>query len=850
MPVSLLSTKLHIPRPRQNTVARPRLTQKLLASLEQPGSFVLLSGPAGFGKTTLLGEFVTEFQRQIAWVSLDRGDNDPIRFWIYLITALQSIHPDIGHSALALVHSSQPFPEDALPTLLINDIVKFPDPVIFVLDDYHVIENASIHAAIAFLLDHLPDNLHLIFSTRVDPPWPLARFRARGQLLEIRSADLRFTVEETAMFLEQVMSLHLSDENVAALEERTEGWIASVQLAAISMKGRKDVTGFIQAFTGSHTYVAEYLMEEVLGSQPEDVRNFLLRTSVLDRMNASLCEAVSGHPDGQAMLKDLYQANLFVVALDDEGQWFRYHRLFADLLKARLQQSLGAEEIKTLHQRAAEWYEQAGMMNEAMDHLLAAADYAQAITLLEKIVPQLILKAYFKTVEDWLQLIPTDYMRGSARLNMTFAWMYLMRRDTVQAAPYLHQLQILFSQPDAATSYASLQGEWLALQSILVGAQGKVKESRDLAEQALKFLPEDQVQVRIMTYMGLANAYRQMLDYERAAEAAEAMVQESRKAGDLASEVFGLSFQGLIVLQEGRLNAAHEIALQGLRLAERAGPFSPFSATLYGELAQIYYHWHRLAEAREYFERSVQWSLPGGFSDAQIYQGVFLSRLFQMEGKVQESVREIEKTLDLMQTAAPSLVGEEVVAQQVSIFLGLDRLVDAQSALNPYGFRFENGFSYPELASNTPLAHPQGLLYNSALRILLHQAHKAHEPSILTKGIELAGLVLQGSFRARHLPVALQTLLLRAQLYTALGDDQAGMADAARALELAEPDGFISIFLEEGQSIAQIITTLLKRQIPAGVKVTYIQQILAAFPEFHSSELMPSRDLDQELAPS
>ncbi len=391
---------------------------------------------------------------------------------------------------------------------------------------------------------------------------------------------------------------------------------------------------------------------------------------MLDRMNASLCEAVSGHPDGQAMLKNLYQANLFVIPLDDEGQWFRYHRLFADLLQARLQQSLPAEEIKTLHQRAAEWYEQAGMMNEAMDHLLAAADYAQAITLLEKIVPQMILKAYFKTVEDWLQLIPTEYMRESARLNMTFAWMYLMRRDAVQAGPYLQQLQILFSHPEAATSYASLQGEWLALQSILVGAQGKVTESRDLAEQALNFLPEDQVQVRIMTYMGLANAYRQMLDYERAAEAAEAMVQESRKAGDLASEVFGLSFQGLIVLQEGRLNAAHEIALQGLRLAERAGPFSPFSATLYGELAQIYYHWHRLEEAREYFERSVQWSLPGGFSDAQIYHSVFLSRLFQMEGKLQELVREIEKALDLMQTAAPSLVGEEVVAQQVSIFLG------------------------------------------------------------------------------------------------------------------------------------------------------------------------------------
>jgi LuxR family maltose regulon positive regulatory protein len=849
MSIFLLSTKLHIPHLRQNAVSRPRLLEKLLGRRQQTGSLVLVSGPPGFGKTTLLSEFVGKFHKPVAWVSLDRGDNDPIRFWTYLITALQSIHPEIGQSALALLHSPQSFPEETIPTLLINDIAEIPDTVVLILDDYHVIENVDIHAAINFLLDHMPDNAHLIFSTRVDPPWPLARFRARGQLLEIRSADLRFTVEETSMFLDQVMSLHLSDENVAALEARTEGWIASVQLAAISMKGRTDVAGFIQAFAGSHTFVAEYLMEEVLGSQPEEVRYFLLKTSMLDRMNASLCEAVSSHPDGQAMLKNLYQANLFLVPLDDEGQWFRYHRLFADLLRARLQQSLPAEEVKSLHQRAADWCEQAGMMNEAMDHLLAAANYTQAITLLEKIAPQMILKAYFKTVEDWLQVIPTDYMQRSARLNMTFAWMFLMRRDAVQAAPYLQQLQILFSQPEAATSYASLQGEWLALQSILVGAQGKMQESRDLAEQALNFLPEDQVQVRIMTYMGLANAYRQILDYERAAEAAEAMIQESRKAGDLASEVFGLSFQGLIILQEGRLHSAHEIALQGLRLAERAGPFSPFTATLYGELAQIYYHWHRLEEARGYFERSVQWSLPGGFSDAQIYHSVFLSRLFQMEGKLQESVREIEKALDLTKTAAPSLVGEEVVAQQVSIFLALDRFVESQSALIPYGFRFEDEFSYPELSPNTLLPHHQGLLYDSALRILLHQAQKEHQQSILQKGIELAGLVLQGSFRARHLPVAIQTLLLRAQLYIAVGEDGASLADVARALELAEPEGFISIFLEEGQPIAQLMTTLLKRGMPGSVKPTYIRQILAAFPKTPPAVKTPTQTVDPNLSP-
>ncbi|MGE5463800.1 MAG: LuxR C-terminal-related transcriptional regulator [Syntrophothermus sp.] len=849
MSVPLLSTKLHIPRPRPNAVSRPHLVKKLLAGTEQKGSFVLLSGPAGFGKTTLLGEYVNQLPHAVGWVALGEGDNDPVQFWTYLITALQSIPSKIGESALALLKSPQPLPGEAIPTLLINDLVGIPDEIVLILDDYHVIQNASIHADLGFLLDHLPSNLHLVLSTRVDPPWPLARLRVRNQLVEIRSADLRFSSEETAAFLNEVMGLALTDADVAALDARTEGWIASLQLAAISMKGRNDVTSFIQAFSGSHVYVAEYLMQEVLGQQPEDVNGFLLQTSILERMNASLCEAVSGHPESQAMLRSLYQANLFVIPLDDEGEWFRYHRLFADLLKVFLQQNLAAEEIATLHQRAAWWYEKAGMLNEAMEHRLAAADYVSAVKLLEKIASAMILKAYFKTVEDWLRLIPPAYVSKSARLNMTFAWMYLMRRDAVQAAPYLERLQIQFSQPESGEMYASMQGEWLALQSILLSAQGKLEESRDLAEQALLYLSTDQIQVRIMTYMGLANAYRQMLDYDRAVQAAEAMIRESRQAGDLVSEVFGLSFLGLVVLQQGRLNSAHEIVSQGLQLAERSGSFTPFSATLYGELAQIHYHWHNLEEARRYFELSVRWSLPGGFSDARIYHSVFLSRLFQMEGRLAESVREIEMALELVQTAAPSLVGEEVVAEQVSIFLALDRFHQTEAALRPHGFSFGHGFSYPQIDPDSLLAHPQGLLYNAALRTLLYQARLANERSALRTGIELAGTVLQGSFRARHLPVALQTLLLRAQLYTALGEVQASLDDVMRALELAETEGFISIFLEEGQPIAGALATLLKRHMPGSVSPAYIQGILAAFPKTQVALAAPVGAVDPDLSP-
>jgi len=836
MSVSLLSTKLHIPPLRSNSVSRPRLTEKLLDGLKHPGSFALLSGPAGFGKTTLLSEFVAEYQEPVAWVSLDEADNDPIRFWTYLITACQSIQPEIGESGLALLQSPQALPDETIPTILINDIDGLGNDLLLVLDDYHTVQNQTIHSAISFLLDHLPDNLHFVISTRVDPPWPLARLRARNQMVEIRAADLRFTTEETAAFLNQVMGLSLSTQDVAALEARTEGWIASLQLAAISMKGRSDVTGFIEAFTGSHIYVAEYLIEEVLGRQSGDVKSFLMQTSILGRLSASLCEAVTGHAECQAMLKDLYQANLFVIPLDDEGQWYRYHQLFTDLLRARLQQTFPAEAIETLHQRAAAWYEKTGMMAEAIEHALLASDYSHAVKLIEKTAMPMILNAYFKTVEDWLKVIPLEYLLESLPANMAVTWMHLMRRNFTLAAPYLERLQGLFSAAKGEELDASLQGEWLALQSMLLGIQGNVAESTDLAERALKILPSGRAQVRSVIYMGLANMYEQMLDYERAAEAINAIIQHARAVGDLASEVLGLSLMGRMLLQQGGLHSVYEITSQVLARIERAGSLSPFSATLYGELAQVYYHWHQLEEARRNFLRSVELSNLGGFSDAEIYHSVFISRLFQMEGNLHASSQEIEKALERMQTAAPAFVREEVVSQQVSIFLALDRPAVAQTTLKEYGFAFDGEFSYPELAPDAGIHHPVGLLYNSALRIILYRSRAKRDLQDLRRGIALANLVIKGSLRCRHLPIVLQTLLLRGQMQLVLGNEQAELADVAKALELAEPERFISIFVEEGTPIAEALTILLRRNLLGAVKPAYVREILAAFPKIEASQ--------------
>ena len=829
MAVSLLSTKLHIPRLRANGVVRPRLSTKLIAALDRPGQLILISAPAGFGKTTLLAELATDKKKPVAWISLGDGDNDPNRFWNYVLAACQSVHPKVGEAALALLQTPQSLADETIPTLLINDLVNLDKNLILVLDDYHVIQNQSIHLALSFLIDHLPGNFHLILSTRVDVPLPLARLRARDHLTEIRATDLRFTRAEAASFFSETMGLVLTEEDVDAIETRTEGWIASLQLAAISMREHANIASFIKAFAGSNIFVADYLMEEVLKNQPEEVKAFLLQTSILARLHPSLCDSVRGASDSRALLHSLYHSNLFVVPLDDEGNWFRYHQLFADLISAHLHSSVSAEQIAMLHQRAAHWYEQAEMMSDAISHAISAKDYSYAVNLIEKVALPMILMAHFKTVEDWLAAIPPEFVKQSLPANMAIAWMHLLRRNFERAAPNLQRLQEMFLDRDEQEIDSMLRGEWLSLQAILLNGQGNAVESLDLAEKALQLLPAEETQVRSMIYMSLSNAYEQLLDFDRARQVLETMIQQARATSDFTSEIFGCSLLGRMVLQQGELHAAHQIVSEAVHRMEDAGALSPFSATLFGELAQIHYQWHEIAKAREYFSRSVQWSTLGGFSDAEIYHGVFQSRLFQMEGNLQAAVDEIEKSIHLMQTAAPALVREEVLAQQVSIFLATDLLAEAQMALKNYGFTFEDGFVHPELDDNAPIRHPEGLLFDSALRILLYRSRVFRESHALEDGIRLAQNIIDGSLRCKHLPIALQTLLLRAQLHVASGNEEAGLADIARALKLAEPQGFISLFVEAGSHIADLLTILLRRNMLGTVITKYVESILRAF---------------------
>jgi LuxR family maltose regulon positive regulatory protein len=830
MSFPLLSTKLYIPPAREGAIARPRLTEKLLSGVKHPGSVSLLSGPPGFGKTTLLSEFVAQIHQPVAWLSLDEGDNDPSRFWTYLIAACQSVLEGVGESALELLHTPQPLPEETIPTILINDLTSQDLPVVVVLDDFHTIQNPSLHTNILFLLDHLPNNLHLIVSTRTDPPWPLARYRVRNQLIEIRAQDLRFSLEEATTFLNRTMRLDLSTENLAALEDRTEGWVAGLQLAALSMQGRGDVGAFIQAFTGSHVYIAEYLVDEVLKRQTEEMQSFLLKTSILERLTAGLCEAVTGCQDGQIKLKALQQANIFIIPLDDEDHWFRYHHLFADLLKMRLQSGLSKAVLVELHQRAAVWYEQIEMTVEAVDHALAAEDYLLMVRLVEKTALPLILQANVRTVERWLQAIPSAFVENSPRINMAYAWMNLLRGAPLLAVPFIDRLHIIFSMPEANAFDPSLQAEWLAIQSELLITQGQPEKSRDLAIKAQEILPEVDPHVRTMLYATLAKAYQRTYDYERAAEVFQMIVRDARLKGDITLEVLGTSGQGQMVLKQGRLRRTYEIAKDGIRRLEMSGKKVPFSATLYGELGQVYFQWHQFDQARTYSRHSMEIIGKTGYSDSEIYFHLMLSKISQMEGDLDCAVQEMQKASYLAGIIPPAMIRENVIAQQVWVDLATDQPASAKQILEAEGFKFGEIFGFPPLAPGLPVTLEAGLLYNSAIRVLLYYARKNQEPSNLRRGIDLAERVVEGELRCQHLPIALETLLLLSQMHAVLGDPQKSLAEALRAIELAEPEGFISTFVEEGKPVADILAGLLKTSSLGKVRPEYVREILAAFP--------------------
>ena len=581
MPEALLRTKLFVPPPRSSLVPRPQLIDKLNQGLQSDCRLILVAAPAGFGKTTLATEWALQFTcprepacqpaiTHLCWLSLDEGDNEPARFLTYVIAALRQVNADIGEGALALLHSPQPPPWEAVLTTLINDIVTASVPIVLVLDDYHDIHTPQIHQQLAYLLEHLPPQLHLVILTREDPLLPLGRWRARGQLLEIHQEDLRFSLPEITHFLRQSVSLDLTAADIAALARRTEGWIAGLQLAALSLQGRDDLTGFVQAFTGSNRFILDYLLEEVFAQQPAEIQTFLTQTSILHRLSASLCDAVTRKDGSQALLETLEQANLFIVPLDQSRGWYRYHRLFAELLRHRLR--LTCRELEgELHLRASQWYESENLLADAIQHALAAQQWPRAAQLIGQVAERMLRRGELLTLLEWYQRLPAELIRARPDLGLSYVWAMLLLGQLEPAEELLlhfeqmgQQSPVLLGQVATAQAYAARSG----------GDNGRVIEK---SEQALALLPASELISRTNLSLNLGLVYWHEGRLQQAVPALQTAQTLAEQTRNHYAGLTGPDFPGADPGYPRRIAPGREPAT-GHRSSGRRHPSSRFGA--------------------------------------------------------------------------------------------------------------------------------------------------------------------------------------------------------------------------------------------------------------------------------
>jgi LuxR family transcriptional regulator, maltose regulon positive regulatory protein len=592
----LLETKLFIPTRRRGLVARPRLSERLNRGTE--AKLTLISAPAGFGKTTLLADWLEADPangRSTAWLSLEQSDNDPALFWTYLITALQTAAPTIGAGPLSLLHSSQS-PIEVILAELLNDLSTLAAEVVLALDDYHVIDTREVNDEMVFLLDHLPPQIHLVIASRADPALPLARMRSRGELVEIRAAELRFTPDETAAYLNDAMGLKLTAQDVAALEGRTEGWIAALQLAALSMQGREDVAGFIAGFAGDDRYIVDYLAEEVLQRQPEHVRHFLLQTSILDRLSGPLCDAVTGQDGGRAMLEALERENLFLVPLDDRRRWYRYHHLFADVLQAHLLDEQ-PDRAPELHRRASVWFEQDGESSEAIRHALAAEDFERAADLTELALPALRRGRQEGAIRNWVEALPDELLRVRPVLNVGFVGALVASGEFEGVEARLRDAERCVQmttntgdEPEAAADvvvvdeeqFRSVPGAIELYRAAQALVRGDVLETVRHARRTLELAPEDDHLGRAGAAGLMGLAFWSSGDLEEGHLAYSQCVRGLQRIGHV-SDVMGCSIALADIRRtQGRLRGAmrtYEQALQ--QAAEQGGSLVRGTADMY-----------------------------------------------------------------------------------------------------------------------------------------------------------------------------------------------------------------------------------------------------------------------------
>jgi len=795
-------------------VPRPHLVARLSQGLTLP--LTLISAPAGFGKTTLVSEWRASNAGRdypVAWLSLENDDNDPIRFLTYLVAALGKLKPDLAEIALGMLQSPQPPPLEAFLTGLINDLAEMSNPFALVLDDYHVITSQPVHQALTFILDHLPQQMHLVLLTRADPPLPLGRLRARNQLVELRADDLRFTTAEAAAFFNQVMGLALSADDLAGLDHRTEGWIAGLQLAALAiqtprpLQGAGDTASFITGFTGSHHYVVDYLVSEVLSRQPESVRSFLLQTSILERMTGGLCDRLMERSDGQTMLRQLEEANLFLVPLDEECRWYRYHHLFAEVLRNQLRQAY-PNQLPELHRRAAEWFEQNGLVSEAIHHALAAGDQARAARLVEQNALPMLMRGDAVTVLNWINSM-TPLVQERPWLGVYQSWAFICTAQLDRLEASLQGVEKLILSPVPETEAQAMRSQIAAVRALAAVRQGEAKQAIDLAHQALELLPESDTTIRTVVIYTLGEANVLAGDLVGAQRAFAEVGRNHTAAGNLLAAVVALCSSADLLCEQAELHRAAETYRAAVQMATRSdGRMLPAAARACLGLSGLEYEWNNLDEARRNAQQSLEMGRRWGNPDHLAGTHLMRARLQQAEGDAAGALESLREAEDLArgQGVAPRTV-HHIAALRVRLLLAQNNL----EALT--GWAHEHS-----LDPDDEISFLHQIAYLTLARILMAQSQVETALTLLER--------LLGQVEALgQTGLALDVLVLQSLALEQKGDTSRALTVLTRALSLGQSGGYVRVFLDEGAPMAK----LLRYAGSHGVSPKYVAGLLSQF---------------------
>ena len=838
-PRLLLETKLYPPRSPRDLVPRPRLRDSLVRGTTS--KLMLVSAPAGFGKSTMLAQWLDDWleaepaaeatEHVAAWLSLDRDDDDPVSFWTYVIAALRTAVPGIGETALGLLQAPQPTLIQTVLTTLLNDLGALEKDAVLVLDDYHVINSREVHEGMAFLIDHLPPRLHLVIASRADPALPLARLRARGDLVETRAAELRFTPDEALAYLNGVMDLQLTADGVAVLEGRTEGWIAALQLAALSMQGRDDKAGFIASFTGDDRYILDFLVEEVLQRQPARIQTFLLQTSILGRLSAPLCDAVTGQGDGKATLEVLDRGNLFLVPLDDRRRWYRYHQLFADMLHARLLDEQPGD-LPELHRRASLWHEQNDDLSEAIRHALAGGDFERAADLVERAWPAMRQSRQEATMLGWLKALPDQLLRRRPVLSVAYAGVLAVSgqfedvetrlRDAerwldpgagVDDGPAAPSPPVAVVNEDELRRLPAAIAGYRAAQAL---AADDVPGTMTHARRALDLAADDDHLERAAAAGLLGLAYWRIADLQTAHRMYADCRANLQLAGHIADALGCTIALADIRLTQGRLRDAtgtYERALQ-LSVAQ-GGPVLRGTADMHVGLSELYREQDDLAGALQHLVTAQELGEHAGLPQNQYRWRVAMARVRQAQG-------DLDGALELLDEAERVYVGDffpnvrPVPALRARVWVARGKLAEA------FGWAREQGLSVGD-----DLSYPREFEHITLARALVAEYRSQRAERSGDQAIALLGRLLHAAEEGNRAGNVIEILVLLAVAHQTRGEDAAALAALERALALAEPEGYVRIFLDEGPPMAALLQAAAER----GIATRYVRLLLSALGE-------------------